>query len=194
MIAERTLLVLFLIAAAGGCPAPAGSGNDGGVDALDGGADATPMITYDPFTSKTWSLSTTGGAAQLSITDGGGPAACALSTDHAHSLGVAGVQIILQLPGTVTGTCPVGDFSLNMHCASALGSGAYVPAGCAYYRKFDAQGTPIGFAVAIQGLISIVGDATSCMIRASITFVGNSFVENFVLMNGDGVQPWCREG
>jgi hypothetical protein len=187
MTDERTLLVLVLIAGASGCPASSGGGTDPGVD-------ATPMITYEPFVSKTWSLSMTGGAAQLSITDGGGAAACALSTDYRQSLGAAGVQIILQLPGTVTGTCPVGEFPMNTQCATALGSGAYVPAGCAYYRKFDAQGTPIGFAVAVKGsTITFIGNETSCMIRASITFVGNSFIENFVLMNGTGMQPWCRE-
>ena len=188
MTAERTLLVLVLIAGASGCPASSGGGTDPGVD-------ATPMITYEPFVSKTWSLSMTGSAAQLSITDGGGAAACALSTDHRQSLGAAGVQVILQLSGTVTGTCPVGEYPMNSQCPTALGSGAYVPAGCAYYRKFDAQGTPIGFAVAVKGsTITFIGNETSCMIRASITFVGNSFIENFVLMNGTGMQPWCREG
>jgi hypothetical protein len=151
------------------------------------------MIAYEPFASNTWSLSMTGGAAQLSITDGGGPAACALSTDYRQSLGAAGVQIILQLPGTVTGTCPVGEFPMKTQCATALGSGAYVPAGCAYYRKFDAQGAPIGFALAVKGsTITFIGNENSCMIRASITFVGNSFIENFELMNGTGMQPWCR--
>jgi hypothetical protein len=188
MTAERTLLVLLLIAGASGCPASPGGGTDPGVD-------ATPMVAYEPFVSKTWSLSMTGGTAQLSITDGGGAAACALSTDHRQSLGAAGVQIILQLPGTVTGTCPVGEYPLSTQCATALGSGAYVPAGCAYYRKFDAQGTLIGFAVKAKGsgsTITFIGDETSCMIRASITFVGNSFIENFELMNGTGMQPWCR--
>src|SRR4051812_30224149 len=98
MIAERTLRVLVLLVAAGGCT-PA--------DGTDPGPDATPILMYDPLTSMTWSMSMMGGAAQISITTGTGAAACALSEDQRRSLGVAGGQIILRLPGMVTETCPV---------------------------------------------------------------------------------------
>jgi len=186
MTAERTLCALVWIAAAGACNTMGGG--------TDPGPDAPPVLTYEPFVSKTWSLSTMAGATQLSITNGGGAAACALSQDYRQTLGGAGVQIILQFPGTPPAPCPVGEYQLVKNCASSFGSGAFVPAGCAYYRKWDAQGTQLGMTIAIDGIITIAGSATECMIRASITFLGNSFIENFTLMDGATAQPWCREG
>jgi hypothetical protein len=186
MTVERTLCALALIAAAGGCPSMAGSGGDVG-------PDTPPAITYEPFVSKTWSLSAMAGATQLSITDGGGAAACALAQDYRQTLGGTGVQIILQLPGMPPSPCPVGEYALLKNCPSTFGSGKYVPAGCAYYRKWDAQGSQVGMTIAVDGLITIAGDAASCSLRVSITFRGHSFIENFTLMNGDGLEPWCRE-
>ena len=183
MIVERTLRVLVLLVAAGGCQPSSGDGNPP--------SDAAPIIMYERFVSTTWSLSTTGGAAQLSITDAAGPAACALSVDQHRSLGAAGVQIILQLPGMVTGTCPQGGYSINGKCAAALGSAAYVPAGCAFYRKWDAQGALVGLTAAINGEITIAGTPSSCTIRASVGFLGASFDEIFSLTNGATAQPWC---
>lgn len=188
MTVERTLCALLLIAAAGGCSSTGGT--------TDPGVDALPTITYEPFVSKTWSLTTTANATQLAITDGGGAAACALSTDYRQTLGTAGVEIIVELPGTVGSPCPTSPasgFDLTKHCTATFGSGPYVPAGCAYYRRWDAQGTQVGQTIAIDGVITIVGDAASCTMRVSITFLGNSFVENFTLMNGASMQPWCRE-
>ncbi|HEX2692002.1 MAG TPA: hypothetical protein VHN14_35580 [Kofleriaceae bacterium] len=177
--------VLVVLVAAEGCM-PSGAA------AMDA-TDAVPTIMFQPFTSMTWSLSMTGGAAQLSITDGGGTAACALSEDQRRSLGTAGVQIIAHLSGTVTDTCPSGHFPLSK-CATALGTDPYAPAGCAFYRQWNAQGTPVGTTAAINGEISFTGDATSCTIIANVGFLGGSFSERFTLMNGAGVQPWCREG
>jgi hypothetical protein len=185
MIAERTLRVLVLLVAAGGC-------NMASDDAPPGDAGPT-LIDYERFTSQTWSLSTTGSAAQLSISDKPGAAACALSTDRHNTLGGPGVEILVHLPGAVTGTCPVKEYTLNKNCAANLGAGVYVPEGCAYFRKWDAQGAEVGITVVHDGLINFIGDATSCTIRASITFIGNSFSETFVLSNGTGMQPWCRD-
>jgi hypothetical protein len=181
---DRTLRVLVLVAVAAGCKASS-SETDGAVP------DGEPIIMFQPFTSTTWSLAVNSGAAQLSITDGSGPAACALSADHQHSLGAAGVQLILQLPGTVTGPCPSGHYDVTPRCPASLGNAAYVPAGCAFYRQWDAQGKEVGIAVAINGTITFVGDATSCSIQASIGFLGGSFAETFTLRNGAGAQPWC---
>lgn len=186
MIAERTLRVLVLLVAAEGCT-PSGS------SASDATSDADPIIMFQPFTSKTWSLSMVGGVAQLSITDGGGAAACALAEDQRRSLGTAGVQIIVHLSGTVIDKCPVDHFPIAK-CAAALGSDAYVPAGCAFYRQWDAQGTSLGIAAAINGEISFAGDANSCTFIANVGFLGGSFAERFTLVNGAAAQPWCREG
>jgi hypothetical protein len=185
MIAERTLPVLALLVAVQGCMPS---------DTPAADASANPTIMFQPFTSKTWSLSIMNGEAQLSITDGGGPAACALSEDQRRSLGTAGVQIIAHLPGMVTETCPAGHGGFTLtECAAPLGSSAYVPAGCAFYRQWDAQGASVGVAVAINGVISFSGDATSCYIIANIGFLGADFNEQFTLMNGPTAQPWCRE-
>jgi len=182
MIAERMLRVLVLLVAAGGCGEPSPD---------DPSPDATPDIMFEPFTSTTWSLSMTAGAAQLSITNGAGPAACALSEDHHRTLGAAGAQIILRLPDAVTDTCPTGNFTLVPRCATALGSELYVTSGCAFYRRWDAQGASLGITSAINANITIAGTATSCSIRANVGFLGGSFAETFALMNGTGAHPWC---
>jgi hypothetical protein len=185
MIAERTpgVLLLFILVAAVGCTP--------GNAASDAPSDAEPVIPFQMFTSTTWSLSIVGGAAQLSITDGAGTAACALAEDQRRSLGTAGVQIIAHLSGTVTDVCPSGHFTVNK-CPATLGADAYAPAGCAFYRKWDAQGASLGIAPAINGEISFTGDATSCTIVANVGFLGANFAERFTLMNGAGMQPWCR--
>jgi hypothetical protein len=182
MIVERTLRVLVLLVAAGGCMPSGGSTST---------PDAAPMIMYERFVSTTWSLSTIGGASQLTITDAAGAAACALSVDQKRTLGGAGVEIILQLAGPVTDTCPAGHYSINGKCPATFGTDAYVPAGCAFYRKWDAQGALVGFTVAINGEITIVGTPDSCTIRASVGFLGASFDEVFTMTNGAGAQPWC---
>lgn len=184
MGADRTLRVLVLVVAAAGCKASS-SETDGGVP------DGEPIVMFQPFTSTTWSLAMAGGAAQLSITDGSGAAACALSVDQHHTLGAAGVQIILQLPDMVTAPCPTNHYTIMQHCSASLGSAAYVPAGCAFYRQWDAQGKTIGIAAAINGEITFVGDTTSCSIRANVGFLGASFAETITLANGAGAQPWC---
>ncbi|HET7502774.1 MAG TPA: hypothetical protein VFK02_17250 [Kofleriaceae bacterium] len=188
MSAHGRLCVSVLIAAAGCSSSTGGGGTDPGVDAI-------PSISYERFSSHTWSVSQVGGAMQLSISDltydATHPAPCAASEDASRDLGATGVQIILQIPGTVSGTCPVNNYTLSTHCSPQLGSGAYVPAGCAYYRKFDAQGTIVGMATAIAGEIDLSGSASACTIKANVGFVGATFNEQITLTNGDGVQPWC---
>jgi len=184
MIAERTLRVLVLLVAAAGC-----TPQDGGTDP---DANVTPIIMYDPLTSMTWSMSMMGGAAQISITTGTGAAACALAVDQRNGLGAAGGQIILRLPETVTDTCPVGSHTIRSNCAATLGSEAYVAAGCAFYRRWDAQGVPLGITVALNGVITVAGTAASCTINAGVGFLGAAFSEMVSLTNGTGVQPWCK--
>lgn len=186
MIAERTLRVLVLLVAAGGCTPQS---------AFDPGPDAAPIIMYDPLTSHTWSLSIMGSAAQLSITDGSGPAACALSADQRRGLGAAGGQIILRLPVMATDMCPalVSGYELRSNCPATLGSEAYVPEGCAFYRRWDAQGAPLGITVALNGVIKSTGNGTSCTIYANVGFLGAAFSEMVSLTNGTGAQPWCKD-
>jgi len=184
MIGEEALRVFVLLGAAGGCMPSNSSPNPD--------AKTAPIIMYEPsFTSKTWSLSITGSAAQLSISDVSGPAACALSPDQKQSLPAGGGQIILRLPGVVTGTCPVKTYTINTHCAATLGTEAYVPEGCAFYRKWDAQGQLIGFTAALSGEIGFSGSDTQCLIRANVGFLGAIFDEQKEMMNGAGMQPWC---
>ena len=185
MRGARTLGVVVVFVAAAGCDSSMSSGADAA------GPDGEPVIMFQPFTSTTWSLAVMGGAAQISITDGSGAAACALSTDQHNGLGAAGVQLIMQLPGTATDPCPSGHYDVTPRCPATLGSAAYAPAGCAFYRQWDAQGKEVGIAVAINGTITFVGDPTSCSIQASIGFLCGSFAETFTLRNGTGMQPWC---
>lgn len=155
--------------------------------------DAGPVIMYERFVSMTWSLSMTGTTAQLSISDTAGAAACALSQDQKRSLPTGGSQIILQLPGPVTGTCPVKTYTINTHCAATLGTGAYVTEGCAFYRQWDAQGKLLGSAVALSGEIGFAGSDADCQIRANVGFLGATFSEIKDLTNGAGMQPWCMD-
>ncbi len=152
--------------------------------------DAPPALAFQPFTSTTWSLQVTGTAAQLSITDGAGAAACALAQDHQNGLGVAGSQLIVHLPNVGSGACPAGNYTLRSNCASSPGTAAFVTEGCAYYRRWDAQGISLGIIPARNGNITIGGSATSCSINANFGFVGGSFSETFSLNNGT-TQPWC---
>jgi hypothetical protein len=187
MFVERWLCALVSLTVAGG--AAGGCSSSTSEDDAPP-PDGTPAISYVPFTSMTWSLATMSGTSQLSISDQPGAAACALGSDQHHSLGAAGVQIILHLPDPTTETCPQGNYTL-MKCAAQLGTDAYVPAGCAFYRQFDAQGNVLGIAPGIDGVVSIAGTASSCAIRATVGFVGASFTEMFALANGDAAQPWC---
>jgi hypothetical protein len=108
-----------------------------------------------------------------------------------HGLGVAGVQIIMRLPGTVTETCPQGKYTITK-CAASMGSEAFVPEGCAFYRRWDAQGMSLGIAAALNGEITISGTTTECFIRANVGFLGLAFAETYALLSYTGAQPWCR--
>jgi hypothetical protein len=174
---------LVLLSLVVGCPAPTTSeppGPDAGV------------LSFEQFTSKTWSLSVSGGVAQLSITDAGGPPACALASDQKRGLPAAGVQIIVALPGTLTEACPglVGGYEI-MKCPLSLGTATTVPQGCAFYRRWDASGAGLGVLGALNGIITISGTATTCTIRANVGFLGANFSETFSLTGGTGAQPWC---
>ena len=184
MIVARSFVVLVALALAGGCS------SSGEGPTADAAPDGPPIIMAERFTSATWSLSIVDGAAQLSITDGTGAAACALSGDHHRGLGAAGMQILVSLPGTVTGPCPVGGYSL-IKCAANLGDGVFVPAGCGFFRRWSADGTSLGIAAAISGEITFAGTATSCSLRANVGFLGTSFAEMFTLTAAPATQPWC---
>jgi hypothetical protein len=184
MLANRMLCALVLLVAGGGCGSSMG-GDDAPADAGD------PIIMYQPFTSATWSLATAGGRAQLSVSDGTGATACGLATDQHHSPGAAGVQLILHLPDMVTDPCPSGNYTMKKNCAASLGTEAYVPAGCAFYRKWDAQGKLVGIAASLDGGITVVGNTNSCTLRVLISFLGTNYGETLTLTNGVGAQPWC---
>lgn len=177
---ERTWPILALLVV--GCSDPGGGGSN---------PDATVPIMYQALNAATFSMSMKSGAAQISLTDGTGTAACQLSVDHTRSLGTAGAQIILRLPDPVTDTCPVGTYGLRMKCDLSLGSEAFVPAGCAFYRRWDASGTALGIASALNGSVMIGGSALSCTVRVSIGFLGDTYTDTFNLTNGTGQQPWC---
>jgi hypothetical protein len=185
MVAARTLRVLVLLVAAASCKSS--TGDDAEIDAGD------PLIMFEDFTPASWSLSVTGDRAQLSMTDAPtGATACGLSVDHQRTLGAAGVQIILHLPDPVTGPCPSGNYTMK-ECPTALGTAAYVPAGCVFYRKWDAQGKLVGIASTLTGNITVVGSATSCTFQVRLGFrsTGSSFGETLNLTDGASAQPWC---
>ena len=154
--------------------------------------DAAPAIEYETFTPTTWSLANTGGQYQLSVTDGTGTAACALSSNHQNALGAAGAQLILQLSDASGVPCPVGMYPMRMNCPASLGAGAAVPESCAYYRRWDAQGALLGLMVALNGEITVTGTASSCSIRANVGFRGGSFAHTVTLTDGQAAQPWCN--
>lgn len=179
------LLSILLVLGAAGCTKTEGGGD---------GPDAAPALQFEPFVSTTWSLSAAAVRVQLSITDASGTSACDLSSDHANGLTGAGHQLITHVPITAADTCPVGMYPISMSgCPANLGTDGYVPESCAYYRRFDAQGNPLGIAVARNGEITITGSANSCTIRANIGFLGGSFSEDFTLTSATTGNPWCGE-
>ena len=185
MVFLRALGILICVGAAGGCTATEGGDDD------DGPPDP-PVVQFETFESMTWSVSTIGGQVQISISDVVGADACALAENHRNSLAAAGHQIILRLPGTgSTEKCARGGYSMRTDCPAELGADAYVPEGCAYYRRFAATGASLGIAVARNGEITIAGDEASCAIRANVGFLGGSFAQMLTLTDGQTAQPWC---
>ena len=186
MTAARLLYCLLFLVTALGCESTP--------DMPPDGSGGVPTIEFQNFTPASWSLSTSGGRAQLSMTDTTGTTACGLSVDQQRSLGAAGVQIILHLPDAVTDPCPAGNYTMK-ECATSLGTTALVPAGCAFYRKWDTQGKTIGIASALTGGVTIVGNTNSCSLQVRLGFrsTGSSFGETLSLTNGASAQPWCGE-
>ena len=66
-----------------------------------------------------------------------------------------------------------------------------MPAGCGFYRKFDATGAVIGTTASLSGVVKISGDATTCTMIVTVGFLGMSFTQQAALKNSSIVQPWC---
>jgi hypothetical protein len=153
--------------------------------------DAAPAVMYQPFDATTWGLAIVGDRVQLSVTDGTGGTACTASQDHHTSPGPDTHQMILNITMAPGVTCPVGSFDMRTNCPTNPGSDAFVVAGCAYYREWDAQGQLRGSAASRNGIITIAGTETNCTVRANVGFLGGSFANMATLVNGVGAQPWC---
>lgn len=164
----------------------------------DDTVDATPAVQFTGMTSTEWTLANVNGQWQIAISDADqthDAQACALSTDQHNGLGTAGGEIIVALPkaddGSVPATpCPADNYTLQK-CANSLGTGAFVPAGCGFYRQFDANGAVVGTTASLTGVVKIAGDETSCTMIVSVGFLGKSFSEQVTLANGATAQPWC---
>jgi len=103
-------------------------------------------------------LATANGTSQIAISDVTGSKACALSTDQHNGLGAAGGEILIHLPDPSDDTCPAGNYTL-LKCPNKIGTAAFVPAGCGFYRKFDATGAAIGTTASLTGVVKISGTA-----------------------------------
>lgn len=183
--------VVAVAVAAAGCKKSSGETKDAGIDApIDAAIDAPPSVTYENLTPTEWSLALVSNQWQIAISDVAGDKACALSTDQHNGLDVAGGEIIIHLPDTATGPCPAGSFTLQK-CPNNLGTEALVPAGCGFYRKFDASGAVIGTTPSLSGLVKIAGTVTSCTMIVTVGFLGKSFTHQATLVNGQTAQPWC---
>jgi len=157
-----------------------------------GGADASVPIAYEIFPATTWSVSHQRNTTQLSISDLTTGAACSASTNHDVQLAAPGSQVILNIDTGTAGPCAAGTFDVRTDCPASLGSDAFVPKGCAYYRRWDANGKLEGTLVARNGSIQIAGTASSCVIRANIGFLGQSLNESLTF-DFTGAQPWCMD-
>lgn len=188
---KSSLALVLLSVLLAGCPDPDDNNMMGGPDAAPP-ADAVPPISYESFAATTWSVSMVDGRYQVSITDGTGVSACALSADHRNDLGTAGHQLIMSVPAAGGLPCPAGSYPMNTSCGINVGTGTAVPASCAFYRKWDAQGALLGVAGAINGEVTFAGSTGSCTVRVNVGFVGGSFAMMATLSDGQGAQPWCN--
>ena len=155
--------------------------------------DAAPTVMFEPFDATTWGLALVGDRVQLSVTNGTGGTACTASQDHHTSSGPDTHQMILNITMTTGVACPQGSYDMRTDCPTNPGPEAYVVAGCAYYRRWNAQGQQIGSAASRNGIITIAGTETNCTVRANVGFLGGSFANMVTLVNGAGVQPWCGQ-
>jgi hypothetical protein len=146
------------------------------------------------FTARTRSLGNADSYFQLSSTDNIGPIACGASQDHHNALGTSGNQILANV-GYIAGyPCPTGNHSIRSGCTTAL-SQFYknVDEGCAYYRKFNAQGQVMGIVAATAGAINVSGDDAACMFTVNLSFSGEAYTDTFTLTNGLVSDPWCKQ-
>ena len=167
-----------------------GGGGGGGSDAPTGGA-----VEYQPFTARTRSLGHADSSwFQLSTTDTIGPIACGVAQDHHAGLGTAGHQILANL-GFISGTpCPTGTHAMRSSCEPMLDPfSAAVDEGCAYYRRFNAQGQLLGTVAATAGAISVSGDDVACTFNVNLSFRGEAYTDAFRLTNGIVADPWCKQ-
>jgi hypothetical protein len=197
---RRVWCALGVVGAAAGCSTTKdpGAAHDAGIDAThDAAIDSPPAVAFEGLTPHEWSLASANGQWQITLADVGGASACALSTDQHNGLGAAGGEIIIHLPvaddsSTPASPCPANNYTLHK-CPNDVGTAAFVPAGCGFYRKFDANGAVIGTTPSLTGTVKIAGTATSCTLRVDVGFLGQSFSQQASLTNGATAQPWCLQ-
>lgn len=148
---------------------------------------------YEPFDATTWGFAAVGDRQQLSVTNGTGATACSASQDQRTSTGPDTHQMILNITMVTGAACPQGSYDMRTDCPVSPGPEAYVTAGCAYYRRWNAQGQLLGSAASRNGIITIAGTETNCTVRANVGFLGGSFANMVTLVNGAGMQPWCGQ-
>jgi hypothetical protein len=190
MTRQAWVIALLCVATAAGCNTKAGG---------DDGADATKSVAFTGLTPSEWSLFNANGEWQIALSDANmahDAQGCALSADqHNTGLGTSGGEIIIHLPAADDGStpatpCPANNYTLQK-CTNNLGTGAFVPAGCAFYRQFDPNGAVIGTAASLTGVVKIAGDGGACTMIVTVGFLGKSFTAQATLMNSTAVQPWC---
>jgi hypothetical protein len=186
----RQAWVIAILCVAVGCT----NSKTGGGDL----ADAPPGVTFTGLTPTEWSLASANGQWQIALSDADTAheaQGCALATDQHNGLGAAGGEIVIGLPkaddgSTPASPCPADNYTLQK-CANILGTGAFVPPGCAFYRQFDATGAVVGTTASLNGVVKISGDQGACTVIVTVGFFGKSFTEQTTLVNGATAQPWC---
>jgi len=187
----KRFLFLSAVLSLSACVNPNDDGGGGG----GGGVDApTTTVDYQPFTARTRSLGHADGYFQLSTTDTVGPIACGVAQDHRSALGTSGHQIIASVGFTSGVPCPTGTHTVRSGCSTSFPSfSAAIADGCAYYRRFNAQGQALGTVAATAGAISVTGDDLACMFTVNLSFSGEAYTDTFTLTNGLVADPWCKQ-
>lgn len=183
---KHLVLALAVVTACGGS---GGDEDPGGTDAPAGGT----IIPYQPFTARTRSV-TKNSYHQISTTDLIGPIACGLPEDQSAGLGTSGSQIILTISDDNFQNCPVGTYPIRSGCTLPE-QGAFqnfVPAGCAYFRKYDQQGKLLGSAIATAGAIGVTGTESACTFDVTLSFAGQTHHDTFTLTSWPMSWPWCK--